>query len=234
MSKAGVLVVEDDVVMRGVLMVALRSHGYDARPATCGREALDEVASQPPDVMLLDLGLPDMDGVDVAASVRREHALPIIVLSARGDEQQQIRALDHGANDYVTKPFREGELMARIRAALRRPPLVHRADLKLGDLTIDPDERRVFVRNREVRLTPTEFKLLHILARQPGRIFTHEQIMGEVWEADEPRHIHNLRVYMRLLRNKIESDPTRPARIVTALGVGYRLVCRTPKVAKAK
>lgn len=234
MNRSEVLVVEDDLVMRGVLTLALRSHGYDARPATCGREALDEVALRPPDVMLLDLGLPDMDGVDVAASVRNAHALPIIVLSARGDEQQQIRALDHGADDYVTKPFREGELMARIRAALRRPSQVTRTDLKLGDLTIDPIERRVFVRNREVRLTPTEFKLLHILARQPGRIFTHEQIMSEVWDLDERRQIHNLRVYMRLLRNKIESDPTRPARIVTALGVGYRLVCRTPKIAKTK
>jgi two-component system KDP operon response regulator KdpE len=178
--------------------------------------------------MILDLGLPDMDGVDVAAEVRKEHNLPIIVLSARGDEQQQIRALDTGANDYITKPFREGELLARIRAALRHAvKSPERPEITVGAIRIDPIEREVYVRGVEVRLTPTEFKLVHLLARESDRVVTHRRILREVWGPDQVDQIHYLRVYMKQLRQKLEEDPSQPKLILTSPGVGYRLVSGT-------
>lgn len=224
MTAPVVLVVEDDAVMLNVLSVALKSHGYEVRSAPNGSQALAEVARRPPDAILLDLGLPDMDGVEVTARVRREHELPIIVLSARGDEASQVRALDEGANDYVTKPFREGELMARMRAALRRPlrPSGNK-QLAVGDLSIDAVQHRVFVGKYEVNLTPTEFKLLHLLAQHPDQVVTHHQLLREVWGSARAEEMQYLRVYMKQLRAKIEGDPSRPKRILTALGVGYRL-----------
>jgi two-component system KDP operon response regulator KdpE len=225
MSKERVLVVEDDAVMRRVLLLTLRGYGYDASAAGTAREALRHVEARAPDAMILDLGLPDMDGVELAATVRRGHELPIIVLSARGEEQQQIEALDAGANDYVTKPFREGELMARVRAALRRPvPLPERRLLEVGLVRIDALERRVQVRGLEVPLTPIEFKLLYLLARESPSIVTHQQLLGAAWGADRVEDVQSLRVYVKQLRRKLESDPARPSCLVTALGVGYRLV----------
>jgi two-component system KDP operon response regulator KdpE len=150
-------------------------------------------------------------------------------LSARDEEQHQIRALDGGANDYVTKPFREGELMARLRAALRRPvSFSERRELKVGDIYIDAVQRRVFVADVEVTLTPTEFKLLHLLARESDRVLTHQQLLREVWGSSYVTEVQYLRVYMKQLRSKIEEDPSRPTRIVTALGVGYQLVGADP------
>jgi two-component system KDP operon response regulator KdpE len=220
-----VLVVEDERLLQGVLVVALRSHGYDVKSARTGRQALLEIGARTPDAMLLDLGVPDMDGFDVLARVRQEYELPIIVLSERGDEQHQIRALDGGANDYVTKPFREGELMARLRAALRRPvPLSERREITIGDIHVDVLHRRVFVGEVEVILTPTEFKLLHVLARQSDQILTHRQLLRQVWGKNRIEEVQYLRVYMNQLRQKIEKDPSRPKRIITALGVGYELV----------
>lgn len=225
MNKERVLVVEDDAVMRRVLLLTLRGHGYDASAAATAREALKHVETRAPDAMILDLGLPDMDGVEVAAAVRRRHELPIIVLSARGDEQQQIQALDAGANDYVTKPFREGELMARVRAALRKPTaLPERSLLEVGPVRLDAIERRVQVRGVEVALTPIEFKLLYLLARESPSIVTHQQLLGAGWGADRVEDVQSLRVYVKQLRRKIEKDPARPLCLVTALGVGYRLV----------
>ncbi|HVW27830.1 MAG TPA: response regulator transcription factor [Polyangiaceae bacterium] len=225
MTRPLVLVVEDDAVMRRVLTVALRSNGYDVKTAATGQAALHEVESHTPDVVLLDLGLPDIDGFAVTAGIRRAHELPIIVLSARDEEQQQIRALDDGANDYVTKPFREGELMARIRAALRRPVAVsERRDIRCGDLHLDVTQRRLFVRDVSVALTTTEFKLLHLLAQEPDRVVTHQRLLKAVWGTGYTHELQYLRVYMRQLRQKIEEDPSRPRRLLTALGVGYRLV----------
>jgi two-component system KDP operon response regulator KdpE len=163
----------------------------------------------------------------VTACVRQDHDFPIIVLSARGEEHHQVRALDTGATDYVTKPFREGELMARIRAALRRPvPVLERRDLVLGDLRIDSATRRVFVRGVEVAFSPTEFELLELLARNADRVVTHRQLLGAVWGAEHVDEVRYLRVYIKLLRGKIEKNPARPTRILTTLGVGYRLVTK--------
>lgn len=218
-----VLVVEDDRTMRSVLYLALRGRGYDVVEASNGSQALAKCREAAPHLMILDLGLPDMDGVDVAESVRRQHELPIIMLSARGEEEHQIRALDAGANDYVTKPFREGELMARVRAALRHSPRTREySELEVGDIRMDTVKRRVFVRDREVELTPTEFKLLHLLVSEAGRVLTHRQLLTEVWDASCKNEVQYLRVYIRQLRAKIEDDAARPQRIVTVLGVGYR------------
>lgn len=219
-----VLLVEDDREMRGVLGLALRGRGYDVAEAASGRQALAKFREAPPHLMILDLGLPDFDGVELASHVRHEHELPIIVLSARGEEEQQIRALDAGVNDFVTKPFREGELMARVRAALRYA--AHGRDVgevRVGDIHMDTVKREVRVNELTVELTPTEFKLLHILLSEAGRVVTHHQLLSEVWGTAHRNEVQYLRVYMRQLRAKVEEDPSRPKRILTALGVGYRV-----------
>lgn len=166
-----------------------------------------------------------MEAFEVATKIRQKYEFPIIVLSAREGEQEQIRALDGGANDYVIKPFREGELMARIRAALRKPvSRYERRELVVGDLRIDALQRRVFIRNREITFTPTEFALLELLARNADRVMTHSQLLRDVWGPSQTDDAQYLRVYMRQIRQKIETDASRPRRIVTVLGVGYRLV----------
>jgi two-component system KDP operon response regulator KdpE len=225
MNRSLLLVVEDDSEMRNVVSFALRSYGYDVKEAATGAEALSQIKARTPDAVILDLGLPDIDGFVVTACIRQEHDFPIIVLSARSEEQHQVRALDSGANDYVTKPFREGELMARIRAALRRPvAALERREINLAELRIESTQRRVFVRGAEVALTRTEFELLEVLARNADRVVTHRQLLRAVWGAEHLEEVHYLRVYIKLLRSKIEKTPTRPTRILTTLGVGYRLV----------
>ena len=219
-----ILVVEDERDMRKVLFLALRSHGHRVAEAANGKQALAKFREVAPHVVLVDLGLPDMDGVDVVESVRRESDVPIIILSARSEEQQQIKALDAGANDYVTKPFREGELMARVRAALRYGPRrKEQRELVIGDLRIDAVKHRVFVNDVEVELTPTEFRLLHMLACEPGQVVTHGELLREIWGPTRADDVQYLRVYVKQLRKKIEEDPAQPKRIVTALGIGYRL-----------
>lgn len=231
MTRNIVMVVEDDSVMLGVLTLALRNQGYQVVPASTGRQALQEISLRTPDAIILDLGLPDIDGFEVASAVRDRHELPIIVLSARDGEEDQIRALDCGANDYVTKPFREGELMARVRAALRRPvPLSERRELCVADLRIDCLLRTVWVREKEITLTPTEFELLYFLAKNADQVVTHRQLLRAVWGARRGDDIHYLRVYMRSLRQKVEDDASLPRRIVTALGVGYRLAVTQDEV----
>ena len=223
-SRPVVLLVEDDRDMRNVLQVALHGRGYEVVEAANGTQALAKFREAPPNLMILDLGLPDIDGVDVALNVRQRYELPIIVLSARGEEDQQVRALDAGANDYVTKPFREGELMARVRAALRYGPRAREyGELEVGDVRMDTVGRRVYVKDVEVQLTPTEFKLLHLLLCEGGRVVTHRQLLCGVWGASCSNEVQYLRVYMRQLRTKIEDNAARPRRIVTVLGVGYRL-----------
>ncbi len=225
MTRSFLLLVEDDAEMRSVVSFALRSYGYDVKEAANGTDALAQIQLRTPDAMILDLGLPDIDGFVVTACVRQSHDFPIIVLSARGEEQHQVRALDSGANDYVTKPFREGELMARIRAALRRPvPVLERREMNIGNLRIDSAQRRLYVDGNEVALTRTEFELLDVLARSADRVVTHRQLLRAVWGAEHAEEVHYLRVYIKLLRSKIERNPARPTRILTTLGVGYRLV----------
>jgi two-component system KDP operon response regulator KdpE len=226
MKRPLLVVVEDDAKLRNVLVLALGNHGYEVRAAGSGREALALIGQCTPDAVVLDLGLPDMDGYAVTTAIRREHELPIVILSAAADEQAQVHALDCGANDFIAKPFRERELMARLRAALRRPANVddQEQQIVLGDLRIERHARRVYLAGNELKLTRTELDLLEVLALRAHRVVTHEQLLLRVWGAEHVREVHYLRVYVKLLRKKLEEDPAKPKRLLTALGVGYRLV----------
>ena len=221
-----VLVVDDEAPIRKFLRAGLESQGYALVEAPTGKEAIAQAATRAPDIVLLDLGLPDLDGLEVLRRIREWSAMPVIVLSARGQEGDKIRALDAGADDYVTKPFAMGELLARMRAAARhaaRGDQGGESVLALGDLTVDLGRRRVTVGGTEVRLTPIEYRLLAALARQAGRVLTHAQLLREVWGPGYTTQHHYLRVYMAQLRHKIERDPARPRRLLTEPGVGYRL-----------
>jgi two-component system KDP operon response regulator KdpE len=220
-----VLLVEDDREMRLVLRLALQDRGYDVVEAVNGSQALAQLRVAPPSLMILDLGLPDIDGIDVTLRVRHEHALPILVLSARDEESQKVRALDAGANDYVTKPFREGELMARVRSALRYSPGARDQDeLEVGAIRMCTRRREVFLKGALVNLTRTEFKLLHVLLSEAGRVVAHRELLTQVWGATSIDELSYLRVYMRGLRANLEDDAARPRRLLTVLGVGYRCV----------
>jgi two-component system KDP operon response regulator KdpE len=221
-----VLVIEDELPMRRVLRTALGGQGYQVWEASSRQEAMQVLETRTPDAILLDLGLPDGNGLEVIQNVRETSDLPIVVVSARGEERDQVLALDSGANDYVAKPFHEAELLARLRVALRTAAaageLVEER-LQIGLLKIHVTERSVFVDGREVELTPTEFSLLYVLARQAGRVVTHRQLLREVWGSAHVQETHYLRVFMRQLRHKLEQDPNRPQLLITAPGVGYRL-----------
>ncbi len=220
-----ILLVDDETSIQRALVPLLRSRGYEIEAASTAADALRAVAERVPDLIVLDLGLPDLDGLEVCTRVRERWEVPIIVLSARSAEQQKIAALDRGADDYVTKPFGPEELLARIRVALRRAlggqetttgQAVH------GDLVIDFDRRRVLRRSEELRLTPKEFELLTLMASRPGQVLTHRVILKKIWgpnAVDQPEH---LRVLMAQLRKKIEPDPARPRYLLTEPWVGYR------------
>ncbi|MGH7523040.1 MAG: response regulator [Gemmatimonadales bacterium] len=222
-----VLIIEDDAQMRRMLRTALHSHDYHIVEAATAREGLAQAAGRNPDVILLDLGLPDGDGLDVARTLRRTTRMPIIVLSARGQERDKIAALDLGADDYLTKPFGINELLARIRVAMRHAtaPLDPGAEpeFESGGLRVDPVLRQVFRGGEEVHLTPTEYKLLATMIRHTGRVLTHRQLLEAVWGANYVEQTHYLRVYMAQLRHKLEEDPARPRILTTEPGVGYRL-----------
>ena len=223
-SEPLVLVVEDDAQVRRFLRAALSSHAFRLVEAGTVREAEQLATSHNPDVYLLDLGLPDGDGVDLARRLREWTRAPIIVLSARGREEDKVNALDAGADDYLTKPFGVNELLARLRVALRHAQATPAGDpvLEAGPLRVDLARREVTVEGREVRLTPTEFKLLALLARHAGKVLTHRQILKEVW-GPNATEAHWVRVHMAELRKKVEADPARPRLLVTEPGVGYRL-----------
>lgn len=222
-----VLIVEDEPPLRSFLAASLASAGYRPLEAGSGRDALRIAAEQPPDLVILDLGLPDIDGQQVLRQLREWMQTPIIILSARDQEQQKIAALDHGADDYLTKPFSTGELLARIRVALRhaaRPAGDPGATVfEFGELKVDLDARRVIVRGTEVHLTPHEFKLLSTLVRYAGKVLTHRQLLTDVWGPQQVQETHYLRVFMASLRRKLEDDPARPRYLLTEQGVGYRL-----------
>ncbi len=226
-TDAAVLVVEDDVAMRRVLVTALRTSAYTVIEAGTGREAAAQAAGRNPDVILLDLGLPDADGVDLTRKLRTLTRAPIIVISARGREHDKVAALDAGADDYLTKPFGTVELLARIRVALRHARAADRgsedAAFAAHGVRVDLTARRVFANGREVHLTPTEYKLLAVLVRHPGRVMTHRQLLELVWGPSYVSQTQNLRVYMGQLRHKLEHDPARPRLLTTEPGVGYRL-----------
>jgi two-component system KDP operon response regulator KdpE len=220
-----VLIIEDELPMRRVLRSALGSQGYRVWEAGGVNEGMNAFAARSPQAVLLDLGLPDGEGFEIVERIRETSEVPIVVISARGDERDQVRALDGGANDYVTKPFREAELLARLRAVLRSAARASRyaATLLVGSLRIQCFERRVFLNEVEIVLTPTEFSLLQLLARDAGRVITHRQLLRHVWGAEYVDDVQYLRVYMKQLRQKLEEDPTRPRLLLTTPGVGYRL-----------
>ncbi len=220
---ARILIVDDEPSILATMAPLLRARGYDVSTATTGHAALEAVDRQPPQLVILDLGLPDLDGIEVARRLREGRAIPILVLSARGAEQDKVAALDAGADDYVTKPFGSEELLARVRAALRRNDnAAPSGTIKRGDLTIDVDRRRVVRGGDELRLTPKELELLLFLAQHAGRVLTHRAILKAIWgpnAVDQPEH---LRVLVNSLRRKLERDPSKPQYIRTEPWVGYR------------
>jgi two-component system KDP operon response regulator KdpE len=224
-----VLVVEDEDSMRRFLRSALSAQGYRVIEASTGAEGLRLAGSHTPDVVVLDLGLPDMDGTDVTRELRQWSRVPIIILSARGQEADKVLALDAGADDYLTKPFGLPELLARLRVARRRvqiqglDPTSAESVLAAGTLRVDVARRQVTVDDREVRLTPIEYKLLVVLLRHTGKVLTHRQLLKEVWGPARAGQTQYLHVYMGHLRSKLEADPARPRLLVTEPGVGYRL-----------
>jgi two-component system KDP operon response regulator KdpE len=222
-----ILLIEDEPQMRRFLRAALGAQDFRLMEATTAREGLAQAAGRNPDVILLDLGLPDRDGLEVTRELREWTATPIIVLSARGREQDKVAALDLGADDYLTKPFGVEELLARIRVALRhsaQPPGGPTDPMFTGgDLQVDLSRRTVRRGEQEVHLTPTEYKLLTLLIRHAGKVLTHQQLLREVWGPNYINQSHYVRVYMAQLRQKLEADPARPRLLMTEPGVGYRL-----------
>jgi two-component system, OmpR family, KDP operon response regulator KdpE len=222
-----VVLIEDEPQIRRFLRATLTGQGYRLFEATTGADGLVEVGSRQPDVVIIDLGLPDMDGIEVIRRLREWTTVPIIVLSARGQERDKVTALDAGADDYVSKPFGAGELIARIRVALRHAAgASHEADeaaFKVGELQVDLLRRQVVLGGAEVRLTPTEYKLLTTLVRHAGKVVTHGQLLREVWGPAHTDQAHYVRIYMAHLRHKLEAEPARPRYLLTEPGVGYRL-----------
>jgi two-component system KDP operon response regulator KdpE len=221
-----ILVVDDEPQLRRVLRTALTAEGFRIIEAETARRALIEAASHKPDLVILDLGLPDADGQTVVKSIRAWSSMPIVVLSARIDEAQKILALDAGADDYVTKPFTTGELLARVRASLRRAVKREEAEgmLRFGGNEIDLARRIARGPRGDLHLTPLEYRLLAALARQEGGVATQRRLLVEVWGPEHVDDTHYLRVYMKQLREKLEQDPSRPQHLLTEVGVGYRLV----------
>jgi two-component system, OmpR family, KDP operon response regulator KdpE len=222
-SPLKVLIVDDEPPIRKLLRMGLSTQGYEILDATNGKTAL-ALLDEKPDLIILDLGLPDMQGLDLLAAIRaRNEAVPIVVLSSRGDESVKVRALDLGADDYLTKPFGMEELLARMRAALRHQLAVQgeRPAFKVGDLTVDLVRRIVKVGDKEVKLSPKEYELLRVLVQHAGKVLTHKFLLGELWS--DFTDTQYLRVYVRQLRHKIEADPEQPQYIITETGVGYRL-----------
>ena len=222
-----VLLIEDEPQMRRFLRAALENEAYRLVEVGTAREGLAQAAGQNPDIILLDLGLPDGDGIDLTRRLREWARTPIVVISARGQERDKVAALDAGADDYLTKPFGVGELLARMRVALRHAARAagepDEPVFTTGELRVDLEHRRVFFAEREVHLTPTEYKVLLALVRQAGKVLTHRYLLKEVWGASTVTQTPALRVHMAQLRHKLERDPAQPRHLLTEPGVGYRL-----------
>jgi two-component system, OmpR family, KDP operon response regulator KdpE len=231
-NKPLVLLIEDDMPLRKYLRTLLSGAGYSLEEAETGEQGIRLAARMMPAVVILDLGLPDIDGQDVLRALREKLQVPIVVLSGREQPIDKIEALDHGADDYLTKPFSTGELLARMRVALRHAALGQRAGespvFEFGDLQVDLFARRVFVRKSEVHLTPHEYKLLATLIGHAGKVVTYSHLLREVWGTKQIEDPQNLRVFMATLRRKIELDPARPRHLLTEQGVGYRLAVANP------
>jgi two-component system KDP operon response regulator KdpE len=229
-AKPVIVVIEDDPQICRFLRTSLSVQGFQVVEAATGERGVIEIGTRKPDLVILDLGLPGMDGITVIRKVREWSAVPIIVLSARSQDSNKIDALDAGADDYLTKPFSIGELLARMRVSLR-----HAAQLagdgvetlfRVGDLQVDLSRRNVHVGDREIHLTPIEYRLLTVLIRHAGKVLTHRQLLLDVWGPAYVEHAHYVRIYMGQLRRKLESDPNQPRYLLTEAGVGYRLACR--------
>jgi len=226
-GSATLVVIEDDPQIRRFLRTGLSAEPFRIFEAESGRAGLVEAATRRPDLVIVDLGLPDLDGVEVVAELRQWYTRPIIILSARSNEQEKIKALDAGADDYLTKPFGIGELLARIRAARRRAARDRGVDaqssFEFGEVHVDLAARRVQRAGQDVHLTPNEYRLLAVLVRHAGKVCTHRLLLAEVWGPSRIEHGHYLRIYMAQLRHKLEADPTNPRFLRTEAGVGYRL-----------
>lgn len=222
-----IIVIEDDPSIRRFLRTSLGTHSFNVFAAETGKQGVVEVGVRKPELVILDLGLPDVDGVEVIRAIRAWSAVPIIILSARSNEQQKIDALDAGADDYLTKPFGFGELLARIRVALRhssRPQDASQSEVfSSANLKVDLINRVVSVDDQEIHLTPIQYRLLTVLVKNAGKVLTHQQILKEVWGPSYQENAHYLRIYMSQLRQKLEADPTQPKFLLTESGVGYRL-----------
>lgn len=224
---ARILAVDDEKQIRRMLKAALEGYGYDIAEAASGHDGLSRAAIFHPDLIILDLGLPDIDGIEVIKRLREWTQTPIIILSVREHEDDKIKALDAGADDYVTKPFSMGELLARIRVALRHTAKTDDEPvLTFGELVLDIARRNVKLRGEEVKLTPTEYEILKYLALQADRVITHRQLLRAIWGPNYQEQTHYLRIYIGQLRHKIETDPSQPAYIITEPGVGYRLMTK--------
>ena len=229
MSEKGlrVLVIDDEPQIRKLLRVSLGAHGYDVHESMSGMDSVVQAADIKPDLVILDLGLPDIDGKEVVRRLRELSDVPILILTARDQEKEKIDALDAGADDYITKPFSMGELLARMRVSVRRS--AHAGEdpvIQCGDLSIDLAQRRVTVDAQEIKLTPTEYDIIKILAQNAGKVLTHRQLLKAVWGDTYSDDTHYIRVYIGQLRRKIEPNPTQPRYIITESGVGYRLMTR--------
>lgn len=226
MPNPELLLIEDDAQIRRFLRPTLLAEDYRLHEATTAAEGIAQATARQPDLVILDLGLPDGDGLTVIQHIREWSTLPIIVLSARGQERDKIAALDAGADDFISKPFAVGELLARVRAALRRSARLTAAPtsvVRFGQVEIDLDKRRVLVHGQDTHLTPIEFKLIHVLLKYSGKVVTQRQLLNEVWGPQHIEQAQYLRVYMGQLRRKLERDPARPQYLLTEPGVGYRL-----------
>jgi len=224
-TKPNVLVIDDELQIRRLLRACLEGNGYGVSEAATGQEGITQAAQHPPDVILLDLGLPDMEGLAVLKRLREWSRVPVVVLSVRDREDDKVAALDHGADDYVTKPFSTAELLARLRVAQRHSlPAGDTPIFRAGDLEVDLTARVVRLKGREVKLTATEYSLLRLFVRHAGKVLTHRQILKEVWGPGYLEQTHYLRVYMAHLREKLEPDPAKQRLLITEPGVGYRLM----------
>lgn len=220
-----ILVIDDEPQIQRLIKVSLSVHGYEVYEASTAQEGLGKITHVRPDLVILDLGLPDVDGIDVLTSIRESSKIPVVVLTAREHENDKILAFDLGADDYVTKPFGMGELLARIRNALRHSNDTNDAEiLGFGNITIDRENREVRVDGNLVKLTPTEYQLLTLLAQNKGKILTHHQLLSTIWGPYTDSNSHYLRIYIGQLRKKLEQDSSEPIHIITEPGVGYRLV----------
>jgi two-component system KDP operon response regulator KdpE len=224
-ARNDILVIDDEVQIRRLLRITLESAGHKVREVETGRLGLDEIAARAPDAVILDLGLPDVPGLEVLRRLREWSRVPVLVLTVLAAEEDKVAALDAGADDYLTKPFGGAELLARLRAILRRAPTGGElAAITFGDITVDLAARVVRRGENEIKLTPREYALLRILVLHRGRVVTHQQILREVWGPNSEEHTHYLRVHMTHLRQKIEAEPHRPRHLKTESGIGYRLV----------